>query len=104
MEGDLAKELLLFGVPTAFALISLLLLARQCSSLSFTEQLLGVFPEEYVAELTALQQRMNTAGKPEWYIQLRMLQEVLELALALYIQINLDNLWLPGNNQSIDDD
>ena len=103
-EDSLARELLLFGVPTAFALISLLLLARQRSSLSFTGQLLGIFPEECVAEITALQQRIKATGKPEWYVQVRVLQEMLELILALYVQINLDNLRLPGNNQRIDDD
>ncbi|NES00493.1 MAG: hypothetical protein F6J86_43060 [Symploca sp. SIO1B1] len=68
-----------------------------------TGKLARILPEECIGELEALHQRMKSQQRPLWFIQLRMLQEVVELLWAFYIQINLENLWLPGKNNRIDD-
>ncbi len=83
----------------------LLLLLRQENhvSLTLTNQLIVVFPEECVAELEVLHQRMKFQQHPLWLIQLRILQEVVELLWAFYIHINFENLWVPGKNSKIDE-
>ncbi|NEP11754.1 MAG: hypothetical protein F6K14_16385 [Symploca sp. SIO2C1] len=85
--------------------ILLLLLLRQQNQVSLTliSQLIVVFPEEYVAELGALYQRMKFQQRPLWLIQLRILEEVVELLWAFYIHINFENFWLPGKNNRIDE-
>ena len=86
----------LIGVALlAFALLVILLRQRNPTSLSLTGQLNLVFPEECVAELGALREQLIVKGYPGWVVRLRMAQEILELVLAIYLQINIDNLWLP---------
>ena len=70
---------------------------------TITGKLAHLLPEECVAELEALHQRMKSQQRPLLFIQLRMLQEVVELLWAFYIHINLENLWLPGGYNRIDE-
>jgi len=101
LKQQLNQAWLLLGlfILSFMALLFLLLSHRQQVSLT------GQFflPEEYIAELEALHQRMKSQQKPLWFIQLRMLQEVVELLWAFYIHIRIENLWLPGINKKIDD-
>ena len=53
-----------------------------------------VLPEDVITVLSGLHQRMEKEKKPLWYIQLRLIQETLELLFAIYIQMKLENLWL----------
>jgi len=82
-------------------LLLLLLKPQNQKCLTLTGQLF--FPEEYIAELEALHQRMKSQQRPLWFIQLRMFQEVVELLWAFYIHINVENLWLPGRHNEIDE-
>jgi len=94
---------LFLGLSVLSFAILLLLLFRQRNqaSLTLTGQLF--LPEECIADLEALHQRMKSQQQPLWFIQLRMLQEVVELLWAFHIHIRIENLWLPGKNDSIDE-
>jgi hypothetical protein len=55
----------------------------------------SITPEEAVADLAALRQRLKRSKKHSTYIQLRMAWEFLYLMWAVHIQIKIGNLWLP---------
>ncbi|NEQ68751.1 MAG: hypothetical protein F6K21_25270 [Symploca sp. SIO2D2] len=103
LEQKLNQAWLFLGLSVLSFITLLLLLLRQRNqtSLTLTGQLF--LPEECIADLEALHQRMKSQQRPLWFIQLRMLQEVVELLWAFYIHINLENLWLPGKNDSVDE-
>ena len=71
-----------------------------------TKHLALVLPEECVAELAALQQRLRKQQRPGWFICFRLVQETLALMFGVYIQIDFDNWRLPGAGSSrrIDDE
>ncbi len=98
-------EILYLSIPIFLALVLILLLLKQQNPLSMsgTGQLIVVLPEECVAELTMLKQRMQAEQRPSWFIRLRLIQETLELLLAFSIRIRLDNLGLPSQEKRIDD-
>lgn len=52
-------------------------------------------PEEATADLAAFRQRLKRPSKNPIYIQLRTAWHFLEILWAFYIQIKIDNLWLP---------
>lgn len=60
----------------------------------------SITPEEAVADLAALQQRLKRSKKHPTYIQLRMAWEFLYLLWAVHIQIKIENLWLPKQSSS----
>lgn len=72
------------------SLILLPLLGRASKSL----------PEEAVADLAALRQRLKRSRKNPIYIQLRMAWHFLEILWAFYIKIKIDNLWLPNKSST----
>ncbi|NEP13762.1 MAG: hypothetical protein F6K14_26885 [Symploca sp. SIO2C1] len=78
-----------------------LLRLRNQVSLTLTGQLF--FPEECIAELEALHQRMKSQQRPLWFIRLKMLQEIVELLWAFHVHIKFENLWLPGKNNKMDE-
>ena len=65
-----------------------------------------VLPEECVAELAVLYQRLKRQRFPHWQIRCFIMWEALELIVGVYIRIKFDNLWLPGKTKSrqIDDE
>lgn len=68
---------------------------------SYTQgSLLKIFPEEAVAVLAALRQRLKRSKKHSTYIQLRMIWEFLHLLWAVHIQIKIGNLWLPKRSST----
>ncbi|NES24255.1 MAG: hypothetical protein F6K41_36420 [Symploca sp. SIO3E6] len=94
---------LILGLSALSLITLLLLLLKQQNQVSLTLTGELFFPEECIAELEALHQRMKSQQQPLWFIQFRMLQEIVELLWAFYIHINLENLWLPGKHNSIDE-
>ncbi|EKU97595.1 hypothetical protein Lepto7375DRAFT_6800 [Leptolyngbya sp. PCC 7375] len=60
-------------------------------------------PEECIAEIGVLKQRMNRANAAPWHIRQRIVQEYLLLIWAVHIQAKLENLFLPSSNHQIDD-
>lgn len=94
---------LLILIVSASIFFLFLFKSRYSLHISLTGQLIIIFPEEYVANLVLLKRQMLDKKRPNWYIQLRMLQETLELISAIYIQIPLDNLGLPSIKRKIDD-
>ncbi len=60
----------------------------------------SITPEEAVADLAALQQRLKRSKKHPTYIQLRTAWEFLYLLWAVHIQIKIENLWLPKQSSS----
>jgi hypothetical protein len=58
------------------------------------------FPEDYIANIKALHQRLQTRHKNRWLVRFIMLRAILESFWALYIQINIENLWLPKKSGS----
>lgn len=61
------------------------------------------FPEEVVAELNCLRERLTYENKSVLQIRCILFYEVLRLIWAFYIQIKIENLWLPPIDQKIDD-
>jgi hypothetical protein len=61
------------------------------------------FPEEVVAEMIALHQRLLIEGKSHRYIQARIIYEFIELIWAFRILIPIDNLNHPSKNNRVDD-
>jgi hypothetical protein len=93
--------LILLALPWVFLPLGKVLTAIK----NWKFQLSLFFPEECAAELGALHQRLKVNGKSTWFIRLRMIQEILELLVAIYIQIKIEDLWLPqkSNTETIDD-
>ena len=57
--------------------------------------LIAFLPEECVAELGVLRQRMKKQKVSVWHIRLRLSQEFLILLWVFYIQVQIENLKLP---------
>ena len=104
-QAQLQLEIIGLSTVAGLGLVLLLLLLRQRNpvDLSGTGQLILVLPEEYVAELTILKQRMQAEQCPGGYIRLRLLQETVELLWAISIQGRWDNLRLPSDDRQIDE-
>jgi hypothetical protein len=60
-------------------------------------------PEEVVAEMIVLHQRLLMEGKSHRYIQASLLNEFIVLIWALHIQITIKNLNQPSRNKNVDD-
>jgi hypothetical protein len=104
-----SRILLQSGILLILSLLALgallLTLGKLHISYSFspTAKLIVLLPEEYIAELSVLLQRMKKAKASPWEIRLRFLTEFLTLLWVFYIQIKFENLWLPSDNHEIDD-
>lgn len=91
----MAFMLVQLPIHMLLSLILLPLLGRASKSL----------PEEATAELAALRQRLKRSRKNPVYIQLRTAWHFLEILWAFYIEVKIDNLWLPkesSTKQSVD--
>ena len=93
----LQQESLFLGISALCFTAMLLLLLRQRNqiSLTLTGQFICIFPEECIAELEALHEQMKSEQRSNWLIHMIMLWTFLELFWAFYVQINIENLWLP---------
>ena len=108
LERRMSYEFIGLGA-TAFGglvLLLLLLLQRDRTGIPLTGHLVLVLPEECVAELAALLQRLKKQQHPGWFVRFRLVQETLALMVGVYVQINFDNWRLPGAGSSrrIDDE
>ena len=66
-------------------------------------KLIAFIPEECVAEMGALARRMKKENASPWEIRLRLLEEFVSLIWVFYIQIKLENLSLPFQDNQIDE-
>lgn len=54
-----------------------------------------LFPEESVAELVASYKQLKSQNQSRWFILIIILWNSLGLLWAFYIQIKIENIWLP---------
>lgn len=73
---------------------------QSCEPHTLMNLVKSITPEEAVADLAALRQRLKRSKKHFTYIQLRMAWEFLYLLWAVHIQIKIDNLWLPNKSST----
>jgi PBS lyase HEAT-like repeat len=89
-----------FTLAAFFFLLVLTLFAlRELQRILWKDHLTCYFPEEVVGELIVLRQELTQAKKYRIIIETTLLYVVFTLIWAFYIQINLDNLWLPSKDQ-----
>jgi HEAT repeat protein len=96
------SQWLLTGSALAISLFLLLLTLfslRQLHRISWQGHLICYFPREVVGELIAFRGELTQAKKPTILIETTLLYVVFTLIWAFYIQINIDNLWLPSKDQ-----
>lgn len=101
------NQILFFLGGSGIAILVLLLLMlqnlRQLQGITWVGYLNFYFPEEVVAELAALRAQLTQTQKSTWLIRYILFYEVLTLIWAFYIQITIDNFWLPSSDRRIDD-
>lgn len=73
---------------------------QSCEPHTLIDFLKSITPEEAVADLAALRQRLNRSKKHPTYSQLRMAWEFLYLLWAVHIKIKIENLWLPKQSST----
>ena len=69
-------------------------------SLTFLNRIIYFIPEECVAELVALSRQLKSHNYPTWLIQIILFKCFLEVIFAFYIQIRIDNFWLPNKEKN----
>jgi len=81
-------------------LLWMLLLLRQSSLLTkkglIADKLETIFPEEWQADLKTLQERWMKQNYPCQKIRFLTIKHIFHMGLG-YIQIQLENIWLPNN-------
>lgn len=65
--------------------------------------LVAFLPEDYVAELEALNNRLLKQNISSFQRRFRLIEELILLFRVFYIQVPLDNLFLSSDDHSIDD-
>ncbi|MEO1340193.1 MAG: hypothetical protein AAFV28_03385, partial [Cyanobacteria bacterium J06635_13] len=99
-QTKLITFLSLISVSTIGLRISLLLLIRRRNQKITWNTISWCFvPEESVAELYELYEGLKAEKKAIWTIHLIMLWNILVLLKSLYIQVAIEDLFLPGKNQ-----
>jgi hypothetical protein len=85
----------------AFLLLLMLTLFsfRELQKIIWQDHLICYFPEEVVGELTALRHELIQAKKSTLLVEITLIHVIFTLIWAFYIQINIDNLWLPSKDQ-----
>jgi HEAT repeat protein len=93
-------------ILTGFALAAFLFLfvltlfsLRELQRIVWQDHLICYFPEEVVGELIVLRRELTQAKKSKLLIETTLLYVIFTLIWAFYIQINIDNLWLPSKDQ-----
>lgn len=111
LSGEHNRAQLLLQSGILLALSSVLLIAilvvltksRTPYGLPAIAHFIAFLPEECAAEMGALHQRLKKKGIPPWEIRRRLCEEFLFLLWAFYIQVRLDNIYLPWSDRTIDD-
>lgn len=102
---NLDQELILLGSSSLASLVLLLLMLRyfqQFKGITFSSHLKCYFPDEIVAELAALRERLTKEKKLIWLIRFRLFYQIITLAWGIYIEMNIDNLTSPSRDRRID--
>jgi HEAT repeat protein len=99
---------LAFTVIADILAISLLLLImlrqiRYLRGITWYGYWICYFPEEVIQDLADLSDRLAQEGKTTRQIRTRIYAEILTLIWVFYIQVNIENLWLPKGDRRIDD-
>jgi HEAT repeat protein len=86
---------------SAFSFLFLLTLfcLKELQRIVWEDYLICYFPEEVVSELSALRSELTQAKKSTLLVETTLLYVIFTLIWAFYIQINIDNLWLPSKDQ-----
>jgi hypothetical protein len=93
-------RLTIFASITSLYLLLLALFSlRQLQKVIWKDYLICYFPDEVVGELIAFRRELTEANKSTLSIETRLLYVVFTLIWAFYIQINIENLWLPSKDQ-----
>jgi HEAT repeats len=87
------------SVTSLFLLLLTLLCLKEMQRIAWKDHLTCYFPEETVGELIALRHELTQAKKPTVLVEAKLLYVIFTLIWAFYIQINIDNLWLPSKDQ-----
>jgi HEAT repeats len=82
-----------------FSLLLTLFCLQELQRIAWKNHLICYFPDEVVGELIALRRELTKAEKSTLFIETKLFHEVLTLIWAFYIQINIENLWLPSKDQ-----
>jgi hypothetical protein len=61
------------------------------------------FPDDIVAEMTAMREKLFLEKKSIWYVRAKLFYEFIRLLWALNVQIKIDNLYLPSKQRNVDD-
>ncbi|ELS03115.1 hypothetical protein Xen7305DRAFT_00028350, partial [Xenococcus sp. PCC 7305] len=81
-------------------MISLVLLARQRNQgITWSMTAMCLLPEECVGELSVLYEQLQTKHKSATTIRLIMLWNILVLLKSIYIQVAIEDLFLPSRNK-----
>jgi HEAT repeat protein len=94
------------GIAVISAISFLFLMLQQTrhfQGITWSGYWICYFPEEVVQDLADLSDRLAQEGKTTRQIRTRIYAEILTLIWAFYIQINIENLWLPKGDRRIDD-
>ncbi len=86
---------------TAFSFLLMLTLfsLRELQRILWKDYLICYLPEEAVGEMIAFRRKLTQAKKSKLLIETKLLYEIFTLIWAFYIQINIENLWLPSKDQ-----
>jgi PBS lyase HEAT-like repeat len=84
---------------SSFLLLLTLFSLRQLHRISWQGHLICYFPKEVVSELIAFRRELTQSKKPTILIEITLLYVVFTLIWAFYVQINIENLWLPSKDQ-----
>ncbi len=96
------RQWMLTGSASVISLCLLLLTffsLQQLQRIGWRGHLICYFPDEVVSELIAFRRELTETNKSPLSIETRLLYVVFTLIWAFYIQINIDNLWLPSKDQ-----
>jgi hypothetical protein len=72
---------------------------KELQRITWKDHITCYFPEEVVSELSALRGELTQTKKSTLLIETTLLYVIFTLIWAFYIQINIDNLWLPSKDQ-----
>jgi hypothetical protein len=98
------KKLTVIAIISSISFLLLMLQQlRRFQGIAWSGYWICYFPEEVVQDLADLSDRLAQEGKTPRQIRTRIYAEILTLIWAFYIQINIENLWLPKGDRRIDD-
>jgi HEAT repeats len=99
-------QLAFTGIAVISSISFLLLMLQQIryfQGITWSGYWICYFPEEVVQDLADLSDQLAQEGKTTRQIRTRIYAEILTLIWVFYIQVNIENLWLPKGDRRIDD-